>query len=125
MKVDVVATHETALIENTQDARLLNNLAGIHQQFGMHSTALNLLQLSIWIAPDAPETLRLMAKSYFRTSQFPETLTTLRQLQSLIGPSQLTENETLMQISVLALLGEAGEARELLQNQTGDLDDAN
>lgn len=96
------------------DASLVNGIAEVHQQFGLHQTALNLLKFSTWLEPNNLTTLRLLAHSQFMVGVFKASLATLTKIETHDEAAGLTEYETLMKASALAFCGDSAQAQTIL-----------
>ena len=114
MNTDILPPPPAIDPHSAQDSTLINGLAEVHQQFGLHQSAIKLLNLSKWIEPDNLTTLRLLAHSQFMAGIFKAALGTLAKIESHHDAEGLTEYETLMKANALAFCGDNQSALDLL-----------
>lgn len=121
MTPDLVGSVAPASSKDKGDTQLLKNLAEVHQKFGIHGTAIDLLGLSLWIDKDDNEALVLLARSLFRCQDFSQTLRCLQRIEDIGGT--LSETQEMMRVSALALNGQTEDANRLLESNLIQMED--
>ena len=100
--------------ESEKDIELLNGLAQVHLVFGMHTTALHLLELSCWLDDTNEKTLKLIARCYFNLKNAEQVIQVLDRIDSLEEIHEPDEEELLLRARSYTLLGNQDAARRVL-----------
>lgn len=97
---------ETSPSQTDRDVQMINRLAQVHMLFGMNSTALHFLELSNWLDDRNVETLKLIARCYFRLKSPQQVLHTLDRLEILDTAKEIDDEERILRARSYAILGD-------------------